>query len=77
MTLKDEDKVTLLDPFTHTELDSEIIRNFDFWLRRQKNDEREKIKMDETFCVLVIVGGKFLEKKIFKKVLKKIDVIRR
>ena len=77
MTLKDEDKDALLDPFTHTEHDSENIRNFDFWVRRQRKEEREKVKIDETFCILVTVGGKYLEKNILKKVLRKIDVIRR
>ena len=39
--------------------------------------EREKVKIDETFCTLVTVGGQFLEKKAFEMVLKKIDEIRR
>ena len=72
MNLKDE--VTLLDPFTHTKKDKEKIWNFDFI---RENSEREKVTIDETFCILVAVGGKFLEKKTFKKVLKKIDEIRR
>ena len=76
MTLKDEENVTILDPFTHTEQNSKKISNFDFWVRQNK-EGREKVKIDETFCTLVTVGGKFLEKKIFKKVLKKIYQIRR
>ena len=48
--------------------------NFDFI---RKNSSTEKVMIDETFCTLVAVGGKFLEKKTFKKVLKKIDEIRR
>ena len=72
MTLEDE--VTLLDPFTHTEQDREKIMNFDF-LREQSAPER--VTIVETFCTLVTVGGKYLERKTFKKVLKKIDEIRR
>ena len=67
MTLEDE--VTLLDPFTHTEQDREKILYFDFI--------REKVMIDQTFCTLVVVSGKFLEKGNFQKVLKKIDKIRR
>lgn len=67
MTLEDE--VTLLDPFTHTEKDREKILYFDFI--------REKVMIDQTFCTLVVVSGKFLEKGNFQKVLKKIDKIRR
>ena len=77
MTLEDEGKVSLLDPFTHTKQDSEKIRNFDFWVQRHNKEEIEKVKIDETFCTMVTVGGKFLERKIFKKVLKKIHEIRR
>ena len=76
MSLKDEENVTLLDPFTHTQQDSDQIRNFDFWVERQKQEEREKVKIDETFCTLVTVGGKFLEKITFKNVLKKVHEIR-
>ena len=74
MTLLDE--ITLLDPFTHTKQDREKIWNFDF-IRENSTMETEKVVIDETFCTLVAVGGKFLEKKTFKKVLKKIDEIRR
>ena len=77
MTLKDEENVTILDPFTHTEQNSKKISNFDFWVQRQNTKEREKVKIDETFCTLVTVGGKFLEKKMLEKVLKKIYQIRR
>ena len=72
MTLVDE--VTLLDRFTHTEQDSEKIRKFDF-LRKQSAPE--KVRIVETFCTLVTVGGKYLEKNTFKKVLTKIDEIRK
>ena len=74
MTLQDE--VTLLNPFTHTKQDREKIMNFNF-IRGNSTTEREKVTIDETFCTLVTVGGKFLEKKSFKMVLKKIDEIRR
>ena len=33
--------------------------------------------IDQTFCTLVTVGRKFLEKKTFRKVLQKIDEIRK
>ena len=74
MTLEDE--VSLLDPFTHTKQDYDKIYWFDF-IRGDSTTEREKVMIDQTFCTLVTVGGKFLEKKAFKKVLKKIDEIRR
>ena len=77
LTLEDQGNVSLIDPFTHTEQESEKVRNFDFWVKSQNTKEREKVKIDETFCTLVTVGGKFLEKTNFKKVLKKIHQIRR
>ena len=67
MTL--HDKVTVLDPFTHTEQENKKIMDIVYF--------QEKIMIDETLCTLVAVGGKFLEKETFKKVLKKIDEIRR
>ena len=74
MTLQSE--VTLLDHFTHTEQDREQIIKFDF-IRDKPKAISEKIRMEETFCTLVVVGGKFLEKKAFRQVLKKIDEIRK
>ena len=74
MTLEDE--VSLLDPFTHTEQDREKIMNFDF-IGGKSTTEREKVMIDQTLCTLVAVGGNFLEKNAFKKVLKKIDEIRK
>ena len=74
MTLEDE--VTLLDPFTYTEQDREKIKYFDF-IRVKSTTEREKVMIDQTLCTLVAVGGNFLEKNAFKKVLKKIDEIRK
>jgi len=68
--------VTLLNPFTHTEQDRQKILNFDF-IKENSTTERGKVMIDETLCTLVTVGGKFLEKETFKKVLKKIDEIRR
>ena len=76
MSLKDEENVSTLDPFTHTTHHSNEIRNFDFWVQRQNQKDREKVKIDETFCTLVTVGGKFLEKKLFRNVLMKIHQIR-
>ena len=74
MTLQSE--VTLLDHFTHTKQDWEQIMKFDF-IREKPKAISEKIRMEETFCTMVTVGGKFLEKKAFKQVLKKIDEIRK
>ena len=74
MTLEDE--VTLLDPFAHTEQDREKIMKFDF-IGGKSTTEREKVMIDPTFCTLVVVSGRFLEKGNFQKVLKKIDKIRR
>ena len=74
MTLEDE--VSLLDPFTHTQQNSDEIWNFDF-IGGKSTTEREKVMIDQTFCTLVVVSGKFLEKGNFQKVLKKIDKIRR
>ena len=74
MTLDDE--VTLLDQFTHTKHDREKIMNFNF-IRGNSTTERDKVMIDEHFCILVTVGGKFLEKREFKKILKKVDKIRR
>ena len=72
MTL--EDNVTFLDPFTQTKQDRDKIMNFDF-IREQSAPER--VTIIETFCTLVTIGGEYLEKENFKKVLKKIDEIRR
>ena len=74
MTLEDE--VSLLNPFTHTYQDREKIKNFDF-IRGDSTTERERVMIDQTFCTLVTVGGQFLEKRRFEKVLKKVDEIRR
>ena len=74
MTLEDE--VNLLDPFTHTEQDREKILYFDF-IGGKSTTEREKVMIDPTFCTLVVVSGRFLEKGNFQKVLKKIDKIRK
>ena len=74
MTLDDE--VTLLDQFTHTKHDREKIMNFNF-IRGNSTTERDKVMIDEHFCILVTVGGKFLEKKTLKMVLQKVDQIRR
>ena len=66
----------LVDPFAHTEHDWEKILQFDF-IEGNSTAEKEKIKIDETFCTLITVGGKFLEKKAFRMVMKKIDEIRK
>ena len=73
MTL--QSNLTLLDLFTHTKQDLEKIENYDF-IRENSTLEREKVKIEETFCTLVTVSGKYLEKNTFKDVLKKIDEIR-
>ena len=73
----EEEKNSLLDAFTHTQLDFDKIKIFDFWSHNQTNEETEKVKVDQTFCTLVTIGEKFLEKKTFTKVMKKIDEIRK
>ena len=75
MTLE-EGELTLLDPFTHTKQDREKIWRFDF-IRETHKAKNEKVMIIETFCTLVTVTGKYLEKQNFKKVLKKVDEIRR
>ena len=63
----------MLDPFTHTEEDHEKIKNFG-----KSNQKVEKVKVVEgTHCTLVMVGGKYLQKMEFRKVLKKVDEIRK
>ena len=74
MTLEDE--VSLLGPFTHTQQEWWKIFTFDF-IGGKSTTEREKVMIDQTFCTLVVVSGKFLEKGNFQKVLKKIDKIRK
>ena len=49
---------------------------FDF-VQDNSTAKKEKVMIDETFCTLVAVGGKFLEKKTFRRVLKMIDEIRK
>ena len=71
MTL--QSNVSLLDLFTHTKQDHDKIEKFDFY----KEQATEKIRIEETFCTVVTVSGKYLEKNNFKKVLKKIDEIRK
>ena len=74
MTIQDE--VVPLNPFTHTLQDRKKIWDFDF-IKGNSTNNREKVRIEETHCILVTVGGKFLEKKTFKKVMKKIDEIRK
>ena len=74
MTL--QDNVTLLDPFTHTKQDVYKIEEFDF-IRGKPKQKGEKLRIEETFCTLVAVGGEFLEKEAFQNVLTKIDEIRK
>ena len=65
-----------MDPYTHTTEDHLKIKNFDV-LGKSKG-KKEKIKVvDGTHCTLVMVGGKYLQKIEFKKVLKKVDEIRK
>ena len=68
--------ISILDPFTYTKQDRETIWNFDF-IGENSKKQREKVMIDETFCTFVTVGGKYLEKKKFLKVMKKINEIRR
>ena len=88
ISMTQQGEEVILNPFTHTEQDYEKISNFDFWedefirgyLQVRAKDstaEIEKVMIEETFCTLVAVGGKFLQKKAFKQVMRKIDQIRR
>ena len=72
MTL--EDQVTLLDPFTHTLHDHQKIKNFDFV---RGNSLTEKVRIEDTFCTIVTVGGKYLQKDTLGKVMKRVDEIRK
>ena len=56
---------------TKEEIEEEMEKN------RRTLLETKKVSTDETFCTLVTVGGKFLEKKTFQQVFMKIDEIRR
>ena len=71
-----QDNVTLLDPFTHTQQKRDDVWNFDF-IKNKKSKRKGKVQIDQSFCTLITVGGKFLEKKNFTSVLRKIDDIRR
>ena len=73
MTL--QDNVTILDPFTHTKRERDKMVVFDFFSEKPI-EKREKIRIEESFCTLVAVGGDFLEKKALIQVQKKIDEIR-
>ena len=77
MTVEMKENVSQLDPFTHTKLDFDKIKIFDFSSENLKEKQIEKVRIEETFCTLVTVGGKFLEKKTFKKVMRRIDEIRK
>ena len=71
MTLDSEKSVSLLlDPFAYTKQDNIKIKDFNF-------PNEEKVRIKEAYCTLVTVGGKYLEKNTFKKVLKKVDDIRK
>ena len=74
MTL--QSAVTLLDPFSHTKQKNKKIIEFDF-IRGKKINQKDKVRIEETYCTLVTVSGKYLEKTTFKNVLKKIDGIRK
>ena len=76
-TKQDREKIMSFDFLRETdkEQDREKIISFDF-LRETLKDKNDKVKIIETFCTLVTVTGKYLEKEAFKEVLKKIDVIR-
>ena len=63
MTLQTE--VTLLDPFTYTKKERKQIMDFDF-IRGKKINKKEKVRIEETYCSLVAVGGEFLEKRHLK-----------
>ena len=74
--LTEKGNIGILNPFTHTKEDNEKIKNFDV-LGKSKG-KKEKVKVvDGTHCTLVLVGGKYLQKIEFRKILKKVDEIRK
>ena len=75
MTIQNEGNVSLLDPFTHTKQDHDKIKYFDF-IGGERKEEKEKVMIEETHCMLVTVGGMFFEKNKFK-ILKKVEKIRK
>ena len=74
MTL--EQNVTLLDIFTFNEVDAIKVYDYDFISTTFSTPKEEKVKLEQTFCTLVAVGGKYLERETFQNVMKKIDEIR-
>ena len=76
MNTTEKGNIRMLDPFTHTKQDYNKIGYFDF-IRGDSTTERERVMIDQTFCLLITVGGQFLEKRRFENVLKKVDEIRR
>ena len=75
MTIQNEGNVSLLDPFAHTKQDHEKIKFFDF-VGGERKEEKEKVMIEETHCMLVTVGGMFFEKNKYK-ILKKVEKIRK
>ena len=76
VTLQNGGNVSLFDPFAHTNQDADSIRNFDF-VRGESKEEKEKVRIEGAYCTVVTIGEKFLERKIFNEVMKKIDDIRK
>ena len=68
--------VNILDPYAYTIKDFGKIFYFDF-IGESTTSETEKVVIDETFCTLVLLGEKYLQKNSFQKTIKKIDDIRR
>ena len=69
MNTTEKGNIKMLDPFTHTKEDNKKIKNL-------TNVEKVKV-VDGTHCTLILVGGKYLQKIEFKKVLKKVAEIRK
>ena len=62
-----------MNPFTHTKEDFDKIMDFEI---PGKNFTKVKA-VDATYCTLVVVDGKYLQRIEFRKFLKKIDEIRK
>ena len=73
--LTEKGNIGILNPFTRTKEDINKIKNFDVLGKSTENVEKVKV-VEGTHCTLVMVGGKYLQKIEFTKVLKKIDKIR-
>ena len=74
--LTEKGNIGILNPFTHTKEDINKIKNFNVFGKSKEKVEKVKV-VDGTHCTLVLVDGKYLQKIEFRKILKKVDDIRK